>query len=215
MDAKWEPLIAPNKVDYRVERVQVDGFSEGLFSDDRLDQGIDPVGFHINGECPSCKHETTALCAAKYIAPDSKELEEAVKLKTAYDESHQEDLVSLVTVLRCACIKSHTNAPANTFGCGTEWLLRVSYLPQVTDSHPKYLPVPENESFKYWSPADNIAAAVAGSLSAAQAIAKNWQAFLTGFLAILGVASVVGGRNTLQRRFESLRSHLVSPLLQL
>jgi hypothetical protein len=199
MGADWEPVITPDKKDYLVERVQVDGFNEDFFKSDRGVQGIDPVGFHIDGECPSCKHQTTALCAAKYIAPDDRELEEMAPVRAKYSGDDKRHLVSLVTVLRCACITSHPNAPANTFGCGTEWLMRVSYLPQDEKSDPKYFPVLDSEAFKYWSPADNIATAVAGSLSAAQAIAKNWQAFLTGFLAILGVASVIGGRSTIQQ----------------
>jgi hypothetical protein len=42
--AGWDPDVDPAKSDYAVERVQLNGWPEGMFSDDRADQGALRVG---------------------------------------------------------------------------------------------------------------------------------------------------------------------------
>ncbi len=149
----------PKKDAYLVERIQVDHVDQGAFTDDRSDQGQSPIGFHINGRCPSCNHETSALCASKYITPDGEQAEEAKEARLAYEESEvdQSELVCQVTLLRCACVIQHKTAPADTFGCGTEWLLDVIYAPDQADAAVAYYAVPSSESYKYWVSAENIA----------------------------------------------------------
>src|ERR1700734_3838511 len=72
------------------------------------------VGFHIRGHCPGCFHPTSAVCATKYLAQI-----------VPPDDQHRDR--SMFTTLRCACIDNHAGALSGTFGCGAEWMLKVTY----------------------------------------------------------------------------------------
>src|ERR1700722_16025657 len=113
---------------YQVERIQLNHWPRGTFHEDRKDQGKKPVGFHIYGPCPSCRHKTSALCAVKYLAVDQ-DLETPNAEPERSKRQERTGSTTVVTLLRCNCLQSHEGAPAGAGGCGTEWLLRVTYFP--------------------------------------------------------------------------------------
>lgn len=125
----WDPYPVPPKTTYSAERIQLNDWPPRNFHEDRKEEGKRPLGFHIYGFCSSCRHETSALCAVKYLENDQ-------DLVTATENEDPERLrrkarvgsTTVVTVLRCDCLEPHEGAPANTGGCGTEWLLRVNYV---------------------------------------------------------------------------------------
>jgi len=108
-----------------------------------------------------------------------------------------EGRVTQVTVLQCACIVDHQGAPAGTFGCGSQWLLRVTFnqggSAKTTIKHVSELQAPY-----YWPAADAAAAEIPNSLSDAQATAKNWAAGLAAAIALLGVSGLLGNGKTIQ-----------------
>ncbi|MDQ6806049.1 MAG: hypothetical protein M3065_14030 [Actinomycetota bacterium] len=103
----------------------------------------------------------------------------------------------MITVAKCACVHNHVPPADGAFGCGSEWLLRVSFNPK--DPTRTYLaPVPEHEAYHVWAAADNAASHVSTSLSDAQSAAKNWAAALTAVLTLLGVGGLLANRTTVQ-----------------
>jgi hypothetical protein len=212
------------KTHYKNERIQlptdlplappstgtvVTGAPEPWFTNDRSKLGL-KSGFHISGKCPSCHHTTMAVCATEYLADDITPAAEAhadTRLQSARQIGVRNFVSSpapsstsktQVTVLRCACTQNHRAPTSGAFGCGSEWLLRVNY-DASKDTNPATLHVvPATDSYKYWPAADAAAAQVPHSLTAAEAIAKNWAGVLAAIIALLGVGTLIGSASTVE-----------------
>lgn len=118
-----------------------------------------------------------------------------------------------VCVLTCQCSETHPQAPPAPaiatgdtaspalprYGCGSSWLVEAKYR-IVGKSRTKVVePVPATEQFKYWRAADANAAAAPASLTTVQSTASKWQTAITAVLGLVGVATLIGGRDTLQK----------------
>jgi hypothetical protein len=104
---------------------------------------------------------------------------------------------TMLTVLRCACVANHVGPTAGVFGCGSEWLVRVTYDPTNTTTT-TMTPVTYEESVKCWPAADAAATAVPTTLTTAQAAVGKWQTGLTAVIAVLGVTALLSNRATIQ-----------------
>jgi hypothetical protein len=186
------------------------------FDNDHKDLANRP-GFHIFGLCPSCHHETTGVCATEYLSQD---LNEANQTRSSFHADERSPLQGFapllrrssqtsghrpairprrraqVRVLRCACTANHCPpAGASGFGCGSEWLLHVTY--QERDPSPAQIDVvPAEQAYLYWPAADAAAAEVPTSLTTAQSAAKNWGGALTALVTLVGVGTLLGNRAT-------------------
>jgi hypothetical protein len=103
-----------------------------------------------------------------------------------------------VTVLQCACTHNHVPPKDDTFGCGSQWLLRVDYNDVTNRGHTDISVVPEWEAFHYWPAADAAAREIPASLTTARSAAKNWAGALTAILGLLGIGALLGSRSTIQ-----------------
>ena len=104
---------------------------------------------------------------------------------------------TMLSVVRCACIANHVAPTPDAFGCGTEWLVRVTYDPK-NNNNTAITPVTYEESVNCWAAADAAATAAPGALTNAQAAAGKWQAGLTAIIAVLGVTALLSNRATIQ-----------------
>jgi hypothetical protein len=192
----WNPDIKPRKTAYAVERIQLNDWPPDNFRDDRKEQGDKPPGFHIYGLCPSCRHQTSALCAVEYLENDQ-------DLVTAEDDPQRlrrngrVGSTTVVTVLRCSCLQPHLGVPAGSEGCGTEWLLRVNYFREDREADVDLYPVKADEAFRYWLPAEDITNSIPTALAAVQATAGKWQTALAALIAVLGVSAIISGESTI------------------
>lgn len=195
---------SPKKV-FQSERILVPtGWPEARLDNDR-DRLSNRPGFHIFGECPSCHDQTTGLCATEYLSQDVRTTLDSDTEKHRYvvqprfqtdTPDNSTEVQSQITVLRCACIKNHA-APVGSFGCGSEWLVRVRY--DSTSKDKAFLSaVSPEDAFRCWPAADAAAAQVPASLTNAQAIAKNWGGALTAILTLLGITGLLANRTTVQ-----------------
>jgi hypothetical protein len=193
---------------YVSQRIQVPvGWS---FANDRDTHAKRP-GFHIFGKCPNCHGDTTGVCATEYLA-EGVPMQGTDRAVASFQADFQTPLRRVsrrraagqpskrrtqITVLRCACTRNHASSPAGTFGCGSEWLLRVEY--SLNNAKETTLtPVSAEEASHYWPAADAAAAEVPDSLATAQAAAKNWGAGLTAVLTLLGVGALFANRTSVQ-----------------
>lgn len=118
-----------------------------------------------------------------------------------------------VCVVTCQCSETHAQAPpapgittadpaspaVPRYGCGSSWLVQAKYRIVGKNRTKAVEPVPATEQFKYWRAADANAAAAPASLTTVQSIASKWQTAITAVLGLVGVATLVGGRETLQK----------------
>jgi hypothetical protein len=185
---RWRAELPPPPAGKTVtQRVRLfEGFDTGCFRDDREAQGPKMVGFHISGPCPVCAHETRAVCATRYLALKTGEPDPA-----GYDRYQ-------ITALRCACVDDHTSqmppGPV-TFGCGAEWLLKVSWSTRdpMLRVKKEIVGAPDDE---VWAVVDANDQAIPATLTNYQAVAGKWQAALTAIIALVSVASILTGRDT-------------------
>ena len=220
MTAPGRGLIsAPrNNEAYRVQRVLLAAdYPVANFQNDLARQPKKLYGFHMWGLCPNCGHPTNGLVAAKYLADDdwtaftSPAAEDAIRASA----NVQTDLVSLrddagsvrrrqdarrnVVVFRCACNHTHNPPPSDErFGCGSEWLLKIDYLPDDTEAPVIVETVADAEAARYWEASEDITASVADSASTAQTMSKTWTTVLASLVGLLTLAGIIGGRDTIQ-----------------
>jgi hypothetical protein len=196
---------------YARERIQLVDGDASRFETDRP-KGADRPGFHILGTCPSCHHRTSAVCAAKYLAVDPA-VPETARFRADYRPRLQAfgplgrrsglprskraagKSQTMITVVTCGCIHNHVPPADGAFGCGSEWLLRVTF---DSAGSPLLAVVPEDEASRVWPAAEEAASHVPTSLADAQATAKNWAAALTAVLTLLGAGSLLANRTTVQ-----------------
>lgn len=220
MTASGRGLIsAPqNRGEYLAQRVLLAAnYPVADFENDLAGRSKGFYGFHIWGLCPNCGHPTNTLVAAKYLADDdwtaftSPAAEDALRASA----NVQTDLVQLrddsggvkrrrgatrnVVVFRCACNHTHNPPPADEkFGCGSEWLLKVDYLPAEPDAAVVVETVADDEAARYWEASEDIAASIAGSASTAQTMSKAWTTVLASIVGLLAIAGIISGRDTIQ-----------------
>jgi hypothetical protein len=109
---------------------------------------------------------------------------------------------TMLTVMRCACTYNHAaqpgapSPPPDTFGCGSQWVVRVLYddAPQLAE----ILPAGELEATYCWPAADAAAAQVPSALTNARASAKNWSAGLTAILTLGGIGALLTSESTVR-----------------
>lgn len=181
----WESNHTPITA-YTMTRILVtDSYPAKDLDHDLNERDKSMVGFHIRGHCPGCFHPTSAVCATRYLAE-----------KMSPDEQGRDR--HMYTTLKCACIGAHTLAPPATFGCGAEWMLKVSYNSAHPGDRPLIAGVPQAEAQYRWAAADANGAAIPGSLSTFQTSAGKWQTALTAIVALVGIGSLLTGRSTFQ-----------------
>jgi hypothetical protein len=199
--AIWERQHSHEKTTtYTIKRpVLDDTYPATDLDQDFAQQGKNGVGFHIRGHCPACFHPTSAVVVTRYLAE---------KQMPAVDSRDR----CMYTTLKCACIFDHQNAATTPFGCGAEWMLRVSYKshpknvdpqlgeggPIVRRDRPLIEIVSQAEAQYRWASADANGAAIPTSLMTFQAAAGKWQTALTALVALVGVGSLLTGRTTVQ-----------------
>ncbi len=222
---------------YREERINLpsDFDANEHFDNDRHELADRP-GFHIFGKCPSCWHETYAVCAADQLSPHASSADQA-KLRWDYRTRLRDfrPLIparppgrhgdtgdrTVITVLRCACVDNHapqekgpsTKTPAShagsasdtdarasgVFGCGSEWLLAVTYDPNPKNREKaKVAVVSAEDASRCWPAADAAYAEVGQALTDAQTSAKGWGTAFTAMLTLLGVGGLVATRSSVQ-----------------
>jgi hypothetical protein len=109
---------------------------------------------------------------------------------------------TMLTVMRCACTDNHVAQqgvpapPAGTFGCGSQWVVRVLY--DDTAEPAVILAAGELEAAYCWPAADAAAAQVPRALTNAQASAKNWGAGLTAILTLGGIGALLTNESTVR-----------------
>jgi len=195
---------APFKTWYARERIQLDS-AEG-FQDDRPalceelpkrnrffhrrsrifhSRPKDLPGFHIRGICPSCNHDTSAVCATRFLAHDDEDA-----------AANGDGRMTQVTVVRCACTYNHVPSTSGDFGCGSEWLVRVRF--DEDSAEPVRLePVPHDEAKYRWPLAEAAANDANTCLTTAQTAAKNWAPALGGLLTFFGIGALLANRSSL------------------
>ena len=220
--------LATHKLDYLIERIQMSpDWPSRWFDNDRCELFSQP-GFHIFGKCPSCKHLMSGVCATEYLAQDTNaataaapqsdavmsaeatfepfERRERKRLKGGFWSSFTfmpsfNREATQVTVLQCACTYNH-QPPASgteTFGCGSQWLLRVTYKRGKENRGKTSIDTVRAGQFPYyWPAADAAAAEIPNSLSDAQSSAKNWATGLAAAITLLGVSGLLGSGKTVQ-----------------
>jgi hypothetical protein len=164
------------------------GYDLSRYADDRKSMKKPMVGFHLSGPCPVCEHQTTAVCATSYLANE----------QTPDPERRDR---TQTTALKCACVEDHTSeqAPAPlSFGCGAEWLLKVSWSRTESQIAVKKEVVTEEEAMRVWAAADANGVAIPSTLATYQAVAGKWQTALTAIVALVGVGSLLAGHTTFQ-----------------
>jgi hypothetical protein len=157
------------------------------------------VGFHIQGECPSCQHQTNALCATKYIEPEDPDIvrsRQARRTELGITQHLSTGGVTQITLLRCACIADHPGAK-DQLGCGSEWLLEVNYAKTLPRGTVGFNIVPADELAHFWSVANDRSTAISTLLSQAQGAATKWQTGLTAILGVLAIGTILTGRDTI------------------
>jgi len=137
------------------------------------------AGFHIEGDCPSCKHPSSAVCTQPYLSRFF------LRTKNFSRSTH--------TVLRCACTQNHAG-PAGSFGCGSEWLLELdgSKTPELG-----LVQLTPSAKSRVWAGADVAANVVPNTLSNAQALATKWQTGLAAVVGLVGVSAIAGDSSKL------------------
>jgi hypothetical protein len=186
----WEakhpvPTYGPD-VTYASTRMVLDSnYPAGDLEHDLADQTKQMVGFHLRGQCPRCFDPTSAVCSTRYLA---QELSPSEGGRDRYQ----------YTTLKCACIQVHAGATGGAFGCGAEWMLKISYDSENPGRSPLIENVTKEEAQYRWAPADANGAAIPASLSSFQATASKWQTALTAFVALVGVGSLLSGRTNFQ-----------------
>lgn len=213
----------------RVSWVEGTGAGEVTFFSDLDEQDRPILGFHLTGTCPSCGHPTSGLCpisavALRFASTSGTTAVSATTAGAVLSISPAGGLIrwpirflslllstrTTVCVLTCQCAESHphaaatagtTAAPAGTppYGCGSSWLVQAKYRIVGTHRTKAIEPVPTDEQFRYWRAADANAAAAPASLTTVQSIASKWQTAITAVLGLVGVATLIGGRDTLQK----------------
>lgn len=109
---------------------------------------------------------------------------------------------TMLTVMRCACNYNHVAqqgapaAPPDTFGCGSQWVVRVRYTKQAEPA--EIFPAGDREAAYCWPAADAAAAQVPNALTNAQASAKNWGAGLTAILTLGGIGALLTNESTVR-----------------
>jgi hypothetical protein len=204
-------------------------------------------GFHIVGPCPSCGHETSAVCAIAYLPSEAERprSERATRLRALLPTRvvAAQGSRTYVTALRCACIENHAlpdkqqaspkaepgagprndhgvnsgdanvdgdkaaTTFADAFGCGAEWLLRVTLEP-IEPPPPTHSDqprdkvrlsiVPFDEAVRSWPAAEAAFSEAVDAPSQAETSAKGWGTALTAMLTLLGVGGLLTGRTTVQ-----------------
>jgi hypothetical protein len=195
-----EPHGPPYKTWYARERIQLDAASAERFTDDRQELCVelrernrvfhkrslffhtrpkDLPGFHIRGKCPSCDHETSAVCATRFLAHDDENAGATADGK-----------MTQVTLVRCACTYNHVPTTPGDFGCGSEWLLRVRF-DEDSDAPVRFEPVSPEKATHRWPLAEAAAVDASACLTTAQATAKNWAPALGTLLTLFGIGALL------------------------
>ena len=99
--------------------------------------------------------------------------------------------------MKCACVHAHEKSPGG-FGCGAGWLLQITYSTTNAAQPVRKEPIREEVAVRIWPAVEAAGAAVPTSFNTAQASATKWQGALTAFVALIGIAAVLGGRDTIQ-----------------
>jgi hypothetical protein len=102
-----------------------------------------------------------------------------------------------VLVMRCNCDQNHSDKD-DAFGCGSEWLLAVNYIPSDSAATVYKLPLSDVDSSRVWQSAESVTAATSAALTSSQASATKWTSVFTATLGVLGLAGILGGRTTIQ-----------------
>jgi hypothetical protein len=102
-----------------------------------------------------------------------------------------------VLVMRCNCDQNHSDK-GDAFGCGSEWLLAVNYIPNDSAATVYKLPLSGADSSRVWQSAESVTAATSATLTSSQASATKWTSVFTAALGVLGLAGILGGRTTIQ-----------------
>jgi hypothetical protein len=205
-----DPFPGANKKVYVAERIAAP--KEHVFHDDRVKLWQQP-GFHIWGKCPSCGHDTSAVCATDFLAHEQGLVGfEQASLKPSRRTLHpwrrlmrrgerrRGGRKAMITLMQCACSFNHQPPKgAGPFGCGAEWLLYVTYGPD-TAAKVTIDPVAKEDKniYRCWAAANAAAAEIPTALTNAQASAKNWAGALTALIALSGIGTLLGARSTVQ-----------------
>ena len=181
------------------------------------------VGFHIDGLCPRCGHKTSDIFPVEYVTEDvggfsgipplsrftarfrSQSIEEYPGLRTTVSLSKPWRVS--VAVLHCHCVETHSG-DGGSLGCNAEWLVQAEYNLASRQAKP-IRAVPPDIQHRYWAAADSLSAVTTTSLTSVQATATKWITGLGAILGLVGVATVVTGRDTFQELDSTAQEFLV------
>jgi hypothetical protein len=182
------------------------------------------VGFHVIGLCPRCGHDTSDIFPVEYVTEDIggfSGLPPLSQFTARYtSQSIAAHLVSAtsgpiskpwrvsVAVLHCHCVETHSG-DGGSLGCGAEWLVQAEYNLFQKEDNPIYAVSPDAQ-VRYWAAADSLSATTVNSLTSVQATAAKWVTGLGGILGLIGVATVITGRDTFQELDSGAQGFLVA-----
>src|ERR1700722_825158 len=99
-------------------------------------------------------------------------------------------------VLSCHCLASHDQKSGN-IGCGAEWMMAFDYTGKPTAPISLW-EVDEVAAAQMWVAADAVSASVVTASQTAMGLAGKWVAALSTTVAVITIAGVIGGHDTIQ-----------------
>jgi hypothetical protein len=197
------------KLTYNLEHVQITAAQAQAMQSDLTMQGHAPlVGFHVGGECPSCDDYTTDVFSLVQVIQASGHVQVA---SPALEEDFAPDLTPpsdyieadlKVAAIHCRCTGQHTDSKG-AFGCGSSWLIgtdtKIDVKANAPTTEPRLLALTEQEESRWWPAAEAVAVAGPTSLALVRTTGTAWQTGVVSVLAVVGVATITGGRDALHK----------------
>lgn len=195
------------KSDYKLEHKSITAEEAAAMTSDLTKQKAPLVGFHVAGECPSCKHPTSDLFSLVAVVEAGSQIQLAAPpMKDAILAGPRGATTKTVDKIRvaamhCRCAGDHAGA-SGAFGCGTSWLLGTTSdidPKKVSSTEPTFVALTLAEETKWWPAAEGVASASTSALTVVQAVGTKWQAGIASILAVAGLATITGARDTLHK----------------
>jgi len=202
-----EPAPTENpKTTYKAERVTVTQEEAQRFSGRVVGHG-GARSVHVQGPCPSCDHPTLQSVGLSVVGQDSS-AGALVRLGQLHVRTLDVETIGpgeaasapgttapqnvFPVAMTCRCGRPHAEPGADTYGCGSAWML------QGTTGSANATFAPAADAFlPRWRDLEAIASLNAEAATKTREAAGKWQSALLGLLTLTGVIAAVGGRDGL------------------
>ena len=194
---------------YKVEHVQINAAEAAAATTDLTKQAAPLVGFHVAGKCPSCTHDTVGVFSLVAVVQAGGQIQLAPpptapgKAAVAPEEGETTRAVEnlRVAAIRCRCTGVHDGANG-AFGCGSSWLVGTPTTIDATkaaQAEPELVAIAPAEEALWWPAAESVSTASTSALSAVQDTGTKWQTGVASVLAVAGLATITGARDSLHK----------------